>query len=67
MTPVQRRKLMTFAIVAFNFGELLLAAVNFLEGESLGRVALINGSQLVMMNLIMFYYRRKLSTTSNPT
>jgi hypothetical protein len=38
-----------------------------LEGESLGRVALINGSQLVMMNLIMFYYRRKLSTTSNPT
>ncbi|HEY5056546.1 MAG TPA: hypothetical protein VII58_10315 [Acidobacteriaceae bacterium] len=57
MTTIQRRRLVTFAIVTFALGELLIAAMNLLQGETVARVLLVNGVSLVTLVGCLLYLR----------
>ncbi len=60
MSIEKRIRMLTFCLFAFTFAEILLALIALLEGSSIAHVALIYGSQLVLVDGLTFTSRRRL-------
>jgi len=73
MTIEKRLKMLTFALVTFTCAEIFLALIALLENSTPGHVALIYGSQLVLIDGMILSSRKRLkrerqaqSPVSNP-